>query len=637
MILAVPDPEVVVPGLLEEWWNTISPSWILGAIVAVSVLLSAWLAAELWGLWRAGRGKLAFGVLGRVATILGVAAFFVVAKVGPLSLELLLGEVYLLLTFAVWRLLWLVSRALLGRGWRVWLAAGTQYLALYFVVLAGATFFLPEGRSYFVLWHQLVRAGAALSGALAIVGFMLLLLPRSLDLLERSSFVQFVAARHVRAGKSRSLTAISLLSIVGVAVSAFALCVVISVMTGFGEDLKTKILGNNAHIKVEGKAVGGFEGWRGTLDNIRTAPGVLAATPIAEGEAMASSRTNTAGVIVRGVDPESIGQVIDLERNIELGKFAWMSDPDTLADLPPETVIWMTPGGQQYLKGQPTKRSNADLPKEVQQALRRDDAYPGLVLGRELAKTLHVYVGEEVTLISPLGDLGPMGVMPRSRRFRVAAVFYSGMYEYDANFAYMKMETAQEFLDLGHRITAIDVKLERAEAAELIRPQVETAVERQDVRVRDWKEMNRQLFSALELEKLATFLILSITILVASFCIICTLLLMVTEKSKEIAILKALGASDRAILWVFMFEGIVIGSIGTIFGVTTGLAATLGLKHFGFRLDPEVYYVDRLPINVDPSDYLLVAVCALTITTIATIYPALAASSVRPVEGIRYE
>jgi lipoprotein-releasing system permease protein len=170
-----------------------------------------------------------------------------------------------------------------------------------------------------------------------------------------------------------------------------------------------------------------------------------------------------------------------------------------------------------------------------------------------------------------------------------------------------------------------------------VRPLVEKAVDQPELLVRDWKELNKNLFSALKLEKIATFIILSLAILVASFCIICTLLLMVTEKSKEIAIMKALGASDRGILRIFMVEGVMIGGIGTVFGVATGLAAALGLRWFGVRLDPDVYYVDRLPINVDPSDFAIVALSALFITTLATLYPAFAASRLRPVEGIRYE
>jgi lipoprotein-releasing system permease protein len=259
------------------------------------------------------------------------------------------------------------------------------------------------------------------------------------------------------------------------------------------------------------------------------------------------------------------------------------------------------------------------------------------VIGRELAKSLHVYVGDEITLVSPIGDLGPMGLMPKSRRFRIAAIFYSGMYEYDASQAYVKLEEAQDFLDLGQNITALEVKADEAEQVAAVRPLIEKQLKRDDVRVRDWMELNKNLFSALKLEKIATFVILSLAILVASFCIICTLLLMVTEKSKEIAIMKSLGASDNSILTIFMTEGVMIGAIGTFFGVATGFAAIKGLTWFGLRLDPDVYYVDRLPISADFTDFVFVALAALVITTVATIYPAIAASRLRPVDGIRYE
>jgi len=168
-------------------------------------------------------------------------------------------------------------------------------------------------------------------------------------------------------------------------------------------------------------------------------------------------------------------------------------------------------------------------------------------------------------------------------------------------------------------------------------PAISEAVGDGKLRVRDWREMNKNLFSALKLERFATFIILSIAIAVASFCIICTLLLMVTEKGKEIAILKALGASNGDILAIFMSEGMIIGAIGTVFGVATGVAACVGLKWFGVRLDPDVYYIDRLPVATNAVDYVTVALAAFSICTIATLYPAYAASSLRPVDGLRHE
>jgi len=453
-----------------------------------------------------------------------------------------------------------------------------------------------------------------------------------------SRFTLFVGARHIRAKKSGFLTVISILSIMGVGISSCSLSTVVSVMGGFSADLKRKILGNNAHIVVDTTAQTPFLAWGETIQQIQKVPGVVGATPVVSGEVMVYSSSNLAGVIVRGVDHETIGNVIDLPKNIEVGKFDYLVHPEKLQKLPPDEVIGIGPTGELYTKGADLTLLKDDLDPLVAASLdARLPLRPGIILGRELAKTLRVYVGDEVTLVSPLGDLGPMGVMPRTKKFRVAAIFFSGMYEYDATHVYVQMSTAQDYFAVGNGISAIDVKVEDAERADQLTPAVTAAVGRSELRVRDWREMNKNLFSALKLERLATFIILSIAILVASFCIICTLLLMVTEKGKEIAILKALGASDGQILRTFVTEGVIIGAIGTVFGVATGLALCMGLTWFGLRLDPNVYYIDRLPIHVAGSDFLAVATAALVICTLATIYPAWAASKLRPVEGLRYE
>lgn len=548
----------------------------------------------------------------------------------------------LLLGMAVFFGLRWLSRRLGARVWRMLLLLYTALCGLGFAGLGMWSRFLPHGKGTpFVLSHQVVSIGSVVCGMGFVIGLSAIAIPYGLDALERGGFMSFVAARHVRATKSGFLTVISVLSIVGVALSAFALCVVVAVMGGFGADLKRKILGNNAHLRVETKKVGGFTNWRDLADELRLVPGVKAVTPVAGGESMASSASNTAGVLLRGIDTQTIGTVIDLLVNIEVGKFKYLEDPKTLANLPANEPIGLGPGGEVYLKGPDLKNYTSKLDSEldptVKDAVTEPDEFPGIVIGRELAKSLHVYVGDEITLVSPIGDLGPMGLMPKSRRFRIAAVFYSGMYEYDASQAYVKLDEGQDFLDLKQNITALEVRLEDAERVEAVRPLIEKQIKREDVRVRDWKELNKNLFSALKLEKIATFVILSLAILVASFCILCTLLLMVTEKSKEIAIMKSLGASDNAILQIFMGEGMLIGAIGTYFGVAAGFAAIKGLTLFGLRLDPDVYYVDRLPIAADSMDFLLVALSALVITTLATIYPAVAASRLRPVEGIRYE
>jgi lipoprotein-releasing system permease protein len=482
-----------------------------------------------------------------------------------------------------------------------------------------------------------IRAAAILSSVAVVVVLLALLLPYMLDRLEGRRFTSFVAARHVRSQKSGFLTVISILSICGVAISSCALSSVVSVMGGFSQDLKRKILGNNAHIVIDTVSAAPWADYDATLNTVRKVPGVTGATPVVHGEVMASSASNLAGVIVSGIDPASINGVIDLKHNIEVGKLDYLEHPEKLTRLPPNEVIGIGPGGEQYYKGTELPSLSDDIDPDVRAVIVAKPDRPGVILGRELAKTLHVYIGDEVTLVSPLGDLGPMGVMPRTKRFRVAAIFYSGMYEYDATYVYTMIDSAQEYFATGDKISSIEVKVEDAEAAERVTPLVEAAVARPDLRVRDWREINKNLFSALKLERFATFIILSIAIMVASFCIVCTLLLRVTEKGKEIAILKAIGASDGSILRTFMIEGMIIGGIGTVFGVVTGLAMCTGLSWFGLRLDPEVYYIDRLPISVNGWDFLTVAAAALTICTLSTLYPAYAASRLRPVDGLRYE
>lgn len=488
----------------------------------------------------------------------------------------------------------------------------------------------------------LVRAGAIFTGVLFLAGTVMAVLPWAFDRLERGTFALYIAARHVRAKKSGFLTLISTLSIFAVALASFSLSGAISVMGGFSADLKRKILGNNAHIVVDTTSQSGWGDYEPVLERVRAIRGVRGATAVVQGEVMASSASSLAGVVVHGIDLASIGDVIDLRKNVEApvkvaDKLAYLGDPELLRHLPPDEVVGIGPGGEEYTKGPDLPPVGDDLDPAVRAVVNVPPLRPGLVVGRELAKTLHVYVGDEVTLVSPLGDLGPMGVMPKTRKYRIAAIFYSGMYEYDATHVYTTLDEAQNYFAMPGKITTVDVKVDDAENADRLTPLVAAAVDNPELRVRDWREINKNLFSALKLERIATFLILSIEIIVASFCIVCTLLLMMTEKAKEIAILKALGATDGAILRTFLTEGMIIGGIGTLLGVSTGLAICTGLAWFGLRLDPDVYYIDRLPIDVNGWDYGAVTIAALTICTVATLFPAKQASQLRPVDGLRYE
>jgi lipoprotein-releasing system permease protein len=523
------------------------------------------------------------------------------------------------------------------------LQSGCAFTGLLFAAFTLWTLKLPELRgSAWTFRDAAVRSSAILTGIIFVVGTVVALLPWALDRLEQGSFTSYVAARHVRAKKSGFLTLISGLSIFAVFLASFSLSGAISVMGGFSADLKRKILGNNAHIVIDTTSQSPWGDYEAALASVRNVKGVVAATPVSQGEVMAQSASNLAGVVVHGIDPASIGTVIDLRKNIEApvkveDKLAYLENPELLRHMPADEVIGIGSGGEEYTKGPDLPPLGGELDPEVARALAGPPLRPGLVIGRELAKTLHVYVGDEVTLVSPLGDLGPMGVMPKTHKFAIAAIFYSGMYEYDATHVYTTLEEAQSYFGTPSSISAIEVKVDDADNADRLVPAIAAALSRPELRVRDWREINKNLFSALKLERIATFLILSIEIVVASFCIVCTLLLMMTEKAKEIAILKALGATDGAILRTFMTEGIIIGGIGTLLGVSTGAAMCTGLSWFGLRLDPDVYYIDRLPINVSAWDFAAVALAALTICTVATIFPAKQAAGLRPVDGLRYE
>lgn len=539
-------------------------------------------------------------------------------------------------------------------GW-ILVGFGTA-VAVAFLALVRAAAALPVTRgSKVVMKHEMIRASALGSGVVFLILVLAALLPLILDALERTGFARYVGARHVRAHKSGFLTIISILSILGVSVSSCSLCGVISIMGGFGQDLQRKILANNAHVTVDTGNPQGFIEWQPVLDRVREVPGVVAATPMITSEVMASVGTNTAGVLLRGIDLATVGNVIDLPKNVELGKLEWLADPEHVAALPwserrgvDEDELIFRPIGDDKpapaSSGPPgfVSKGHEATDPEIDKLARpapppERPVYPGIVIGRELAKTLHLRLGSEVSLVSRMGELTPAGVIPRERKFRVAGIFFSGMYEYDASHGYILMDVAKEFLEQPDRIGAIQVKVTDPEKADAIRPLVERAVGRPELRVRDWREINKNLFSALKLERIATFIVLSLAIIVASFCILCTLLLMVTEKGKEIAILKALGASDLAILRVFMVEGMIIGGIGTMFGVAIGYATCYGLSWFGVRIDPDVYYIDRLPIAVNPWDFAAVTGAALLICAVSTLYPARAASKLLPVEGLRYE
>ena len=411
-----------------------------------------------------------------------------------------------------------------------------------------------------------------------------------------------IGLRYLKAKRKQTfISIITIISIAGVTVGVMALIVVLAVMSGFEKTLKEKILGTQAHLVLLKASQEGMDHYEEVAMRVQEVKGVVSAAPFIFNQVMLSSESNVSGVVIKGIDPDRVGKVTELVHNMKAG---------SLQDL--------KEGGDRDLSG--------------------------IILGVELAKHLGVSLNDIIQVISPLGTVTPMGMMPKMKRFRIVGIFYSGMYEYDNTMAYLSLESAQKFFGMGARVTGIEIKTNDLYQVKKIGKEI-----RQKMGfpfwTKDWMEMNRNLFSALKLEKIAMFIILVLIVLVAAFNIISTLIMVVMEKNKDIAVLKSMGAPSMGILKIFIIEGGVIGVVGTVFGTILGLGAAFNLEKitgfvenlFGFKiLSSDIYYIDKLPSQVNPLDIGLIVLTAILISLLATLYPSWRASKLDPAEALRY-
>ncbi|MBF0368314.1 MAG: lipoprotein-releasing ABC transporter permease subunit [Magnetococcales bacterium] len=406
----------------------------------------------------------------------------------------------------------------------------------------------------------------------------------------------FIGLRYLKAKRSQKfIGVITFLSMGGIALGVAALIVVLAVMTGFRAELQKQILGVTSHVVVQ--AYGGrMSGYEGVLQQVKQSDGVVGASPFILGQALLSAGGRAAGAVVRGIVPALDRGVSSLAKNIKYGDVAHI------------------PGF-------------------------------GIVLGRHLASSLGVGLRDSVTVTVPVGNVTVMGAMPRMKRFRVVGIFDSGMYEYDNTLAYIHLPDAQALFQMRDRATGVEVRAERPALAMGVAENLRTKLG-ESFWIRDWMQMNRNFFRALKLEKATMFVILLLVVLVAAFNIVSSLIMVVMEKGRDIAILKTMGASESGIMAIFVINGGVIGLFGTLAGLGLGLLLSFNLeaalgfieKLFDIQiLSGDVYYIDHLPSVVTFADVAWVTGLSLVISLLATLYPAWRAARVDPVDALRYE
>ncbi len=419
----------------------------------------------------------------------------------------------------------------------------------------------------------------------------------------------FVGLRYLRAKRrNRTISLNTFVSITGITLGVAALIGTVGIMTGFKEDIQAKILGTTAHIVVQERMKDGMADYDTVTAQVQTVPDVIAATPFVLKQVMLTTPSGVQGVVIRGIDPQREGKVTELAKNLSAGELADLSKPVTVKQAPVDN-----PTGP---------------PVEVEK--------PGIILGKELALRLGAFVGDTVNVVSPpAGPISAIGMVPKIRTYAVVGIFQSGMYEYDSSLAYIDLGEAQKFFSLGNTVTGVEIKVTDVFRADQIARSVEQALGF-TYGARDWMQMNRNLFSALKLEKTMMFLLLVLITIVASFNIISTLTMIVTEKQKEIAILKAMGATSTSIRRIFMLNGLIIGLTGTAIGIPLGYAFLWLIQTF-WTFDQTVYYISHIPVHVLASDVLLVAGSAIVISFAATLLPSRQAAKLEPVAALRYE
>jgi lipoprotein-releasing system permease protein len=449
-------------------------------------------------------------------------------------------------------------------------------------------------------------------------------------------FELFIATRYLRAKRRQAfLGVITGISVLGVAAGVASLVVALAINNGFRQDLQQRLLGSTSHISLLRVQSDGIKDWQPLLAHLSQEPHVVAASPVIFEQVLISRGPRARGAVLKGVIPSHERKVSDLLNTVKIGSADGLNETRP----PAESNVANSPAPA--LTQNLNRNAPHNNPTEASDSLRaveqRIAAMPPIILGKDMADDLGATVGSIVLVTSPQGELTPAGMVPKYNRFHVVGIFNSGFYDYDTSWSFTRLSDAQRLFGLGDLISVIQFKVDDAYQADVVAKQLEQAAGK-GFMATSWMEQNKAIFRALRLERVVTFITIGLIVLVAALNILISLIMMVMEKTKDIAVLMSMGTRKSQIRRLFVAQGVLIGLIGTAIGLTLGYAISWAGAHYHLiSLAPEVYSIDYVPFAPRLIDGVLVALVAIGVSFVATTYPSWSAARILPAEALRYE